>query len=292
MGGGRRRCGRAGSLLPARFDAETDGELLRWVAQCVVAAGLDLHLAGEPRRALRGGVVLFLMTPHPGIGIIWTPHEALWWDPTRRYASERTVRRMTHGGADALDRMGFVVEEFGDRCAHRVIAYQPGRGPQRERPRPRFDPAPVCIDEAAQAYPASTISESARLDQARAALADEVAAALPRAVRALPEGHRARLAITHTVRVLMEIGVGIANDQCPAAQRGGAVVETEADEIDTVEVWWHTHGALSVARSQRSRDGLHSVWGWVQAGVSRALWDVLSAHHFEVSSLGDEPDWM
>src|SRR6266550_7378997 len=106
MGGGRRRCGRAGSLLPARFDAETDGELLRWVAQCVVAAGLDLHLAGEPRRALRGGVVLFLMTPHPGIGIIWTPHEALWWDPTRRYANERTVRRMTHGVADALDRMG------------------------------------------------------------------------------------------------------------------------------------------------------------------------------------------
>lgn len=278
-------------LLPARFDAETDGELLRWVAQCVVAAGLDLHLAGEPRRAARGGVVLFPMTPHAGIGIIWTPHEALWRDPTRRSASERTVRRMTHGVADALDRMGFVVEEFGDQCAHRVIAYDQPDGPRRHRPRPRSDLAPAFLDEAGQASPTRSVTEGARLDQVQAALADEVAAALPRAVRELPEDHRVRLATTDTVRVLLEIGVGIANDQCPAAVRGGAVIEAEVEEIDTVEVWWHTHGALSIARSQFRQDGLRIVWSWVQAAVSRALWDVLSAHHCEVSSLSDEPDW-
>ena len=84
-----------------------------------------------------------------------------------------------------------------------------------------------------------------------------------------------RLATTDTVRVLLEIGVGIANDQCPAAVRGGAVIEAEVEEIDTVEVWWHTHGALSIARSQFRQDDLRIVWSWVQAAVSRVLWDVL-----------------
>jgi hypothetical protein len=162
---------------------------------------------------------------------------------------------------------------------------------QRQRPGPRSDLAPAFLDETGQAHPTSSVSEGARLDQAQAALADQMAAALPRWVRALPEDHRAGLAVTDTVRVLMEIGVGIANDQCPTAERGGAAIEAEGNAIGTVEVWWRTHGALSIARSQRTQDGLRIVWGWVQAAVSRALWDVLSAHHFEVWSLGDAPDW-
>lgn len=67
-----------------------------------------------------------------------------------------------------------------------------------------------------------------------------------RAGCAPPEDHRAGLAVTDTVRVLMEIGGGIANDQCPTAERGGAAIEAEGHAIGTVEVWWrHAWGAVN-----------------------------------------------
>ena len=182
---------------------------------------------------------------------------------------------MTHGVADALYRMGFVVEEFGDQCAHRVIAYDQPDGaassPAAAAIRPRTR---VPRRGRAGRSPTQECQRGAWPDQVRGGLGRRGAAAARRAVCA----NSSRTTVcgspppTRSACVL-EIGVGIANDQCPAAERGGAVIEAEVEEIDTVEVWWHTHGAL-VDREVAIQSGrLRMRLGLgVQAAVSRALW--------------------